>query len=210
MRLHRAFLLTTALIFTSGVTGALAQTASPRFEIGAGTSVLRLTRSETTTAGVSGRMSLDITNWLAMEGEMTFFPNDDITIRNSTIDADFGIAHNRRRVDGLFGAKITHRRSRYGIFGKVRPGFTHLTNNGVQCVGEDCARILLLFRTDAYRTEFALDLGGGFEFYPSARTVARFEFGDMVIRHRSDAPPCWTEACTSHNFTTRIGGGFRF
>src|SRR5215217_9181466 len=108
MRLHRAFLLTTALIFTSGVTAALAQSASPRFEIGAGTTVLRLTRSDTTTAGVSGRVSLDITTWLAMEGEMTFFPNDDITIRNSAVDADFGIAHNRRRVDGLFGAKLTH------------------------------------------------------------------------------------------------------
>ena len=210
MKAFRLLLLATIMIFTSGITAASAQPASPRMEVGGGATVLRLTKSDTSTAGITGRFSFDVTNWLAMEAEVTFFPNDDITIRNSGIAADFGIAHNRRRTDGVFGAKIGYRSTRYGLFGKVRPGFTHLTDQGVQCVGEVCTRLLMLLARDEYQTEFALDLGGGFEFYPSPRTVARFEFGDMMIRHRSVAPPCWTESCTSHNFTTRIGGGFRF
>jgi hypothetical protein len=77
----------------------------------------------------------------------------------------------------------------------------------MECSGELCTRILV--PRDEYRTEFAMDFGGGLEFYPSARTVTRIEFGDTVIRHRSIAPPC-SAGCTSHNFTTRIGGGFRF
>lgn len=210
MNPHPLFLLSITAILTVTSSGAFAQTASGRIEVGGGASVHRLTRSDTTTAGMTGRVSFDITSWLSAEAEVTLFPSDDIVIRDSVLMVDFGIVHSRRRADGLFGLKIGHRGSRYGVFAKVRPGFTHLTNQGVECIGEDCARILILFAPDRYRTEFALDLGGGFEFYPSRRTVARFEFGDTMIRHRSFAPPCWANTCTSHNFTTRIGGGIRF
>ena len=68
---------------------------------------------------------------------------------------------------------------------------------------------LMLFARPEYRTEFALDLGGIVEFYPTRRTVARVDFGDVMIRHRSAAvPPC--SDCTSHNFTSRFGIGLRF
>jgi len=193
-------------IFTLGINTAIAQ----RMEVGAGATVHRLSKSETTTAGFNGRFTIDLTNWLAAEAEITFFPSDDIVIPISPGFSNAGVGHYRKRTDGLFGVKIGHRGSRYGIFGKIRPGFTHLTNQGVECVGEDCARILMLLAQDEYRTEFALDLGGGFEFFPTPRTVARFEFGDTMIRHRSLAPPCFGFSCTSHNFTTRIGGGLRF
>jgi hypothetical protein len=210
MRPQRLFLLTLTLMLTHGITAAFAQQAFRRIEVAGGASILHLTRSDATAAGMTGRVSVDLTNWLSAEAEMTFFPSDDIIVRDSALSADFGVGHYRRRTDGFFGAKVGRRGARYGLFGKVRPGFTHLTNQGVRCIGEDCARILMLFAPDAYRTEFALDLGGGFEFYPSARTVARFEFGDTMIRHRSVAPPCWNETCTSHNFATRVGGGLRF
>jgi hypothetical protein len=74
-------------------------------------------------------------------------------------------------------------------------------------VGNGCA--LVLIALDTYRTEFALDLGGGIEFYPSRRTVARVELGDTIIRHRSFAPPC-PSGCTSHNLSSRLGIGVRF
>ncbi len=202
----RRYLLTIAAMVTCGITIASAQ----RMEVGAGATVHRLSKSETTTAGFNGRFTIDVTNWLAAEAEVTFFPSDDILIPFSPALSGAGIAHYRKRTDGLFGVKVGHRASRYGVFGRVRPGFTHLIDQGVQCVGEECARILMLLARDEYRTEFALDLGGGFEFFPTRRTVARFEFGDTVIRHRSFAPPCFGSPCTSHNFTTRIGGGLRF
>lgn len=206
MKPYRLLLLATAFILTCSVTGAFAQ----RMEVGGGASVHRLSKSDTTSAGFTGRFTFDLTRWLAAEAEVTFFPNDDILIRTQLPDAAFGVEHQRRRMDGLFGAKVGYRGSRFGVFGKVRPGFTHLMDQGVNCVGADCARILMLLAQDSYRTEFALDIGGGFEFFPSRRTVARFEFGDTMIRHNSFAPPCWQDTCTSHNFTTRIGGGVRF
>ena len=204
----RHLLLTSALVLACGIGNTFAQ----RMEVGGGAAVHRLSKTDTTSAGVTGRFSVDVTKWLTAEAEMTFFPNDDITLRTTLPDVDFGLVYERRRTDGFFGAKIGYRGSRYGVFGKVRPGFTHLTSQGMDCVGDDCARILMLslVAPSSYRTEFALDLGGGFEFYPSRRTVTRVEFGDTMIRHNSLAPPCWQNTCTSHNFTTRIGGGVRF
>ena len=91
----------------------------------------------------------------------------------------------------------------------MRPGFVRLSDQCVDCVGEVCALATMLLARPVYRTEFALDLGAVLEFYPSARTVARVDFGDTMIRHRSQAaPPC--SNCTSHNFASRIGIGFRF
>ena len=203
----RHLLPTALLTLTCGLSGALAQ---ERIEVGGGAAIHRLTKSDTTTAGVAGRFTYDITNWFAAEAEVAFFPSDDIIIRSVAAGADFGVGHYRTRTDALFGVKIGQRGTRYGVFGKVRPGFTRLSNQGVECIGDDCARILMLLAEDSYRTEFALDIGGGFEFFPTRRTVTRLEFGDTMIRHRSFAPPCGGNSCTSHNFTTRIGGGVRF
>jgi hypothetical protein len=68
----------------------------------------------------------------------------------------------------------------------------------------------VLLARPAYKTEFAFDLGGGLEIYPSVRTVARFELGDTMIRHRSLAPPWPRTTRTSQNLSSRIGIGFRF
>jgi outer membrane protein with beta-barrel domain len=184
--------------------------AGRRVEVGGQASLLNLSRSDSTSAGIGGRVSFDLTRWIAAEAEMTFFPNDDIIVRSAIPGVHLDIGHFRRRTDGFFGVKVGARGRRYGVFAKARPGFTRLTNQGTSCIGEDCARVLMLFLPDRYRTEFAFDLGGGLEVYPTARTVARFEFGDTMIRHNSMAPPCWTDVCTSHNFSTRIGGGVRF
>jgi hypothetical protein len=108
------------------------------------------------------------------------------------------------------GVKLGMRGERLGIFAKVRPGFARLTDRGQECLGIDCARVLMLRALPSYRTEFALDLGGGLEFYPSARTVTRLELGDTMIRHRSLAPPCPASTCTSHNLSSRFGVGLRF
>ena len=210
MQLRRVASLTAALLFALDLASALAQSSPPRFEVGGGATVLRLSRNDATTVGISGRFTVDITKWLSAEAETTFFPSDDIFIREQWPTIDLTLGHLRRRTDGFFGVKFGTRGSRYGGFGKVRPGFTHLTDEGVTCTGADCARILLPARLDRYRTEFALDVGAGFEFFPSRRTVARVDLGDTIIRHRSDAPPCRTDSCSSHNFTTRIGGGVRF
>ena len=90
---------------------------------------------------------------------------------------------------------------------KLRPGVTRLYHKCFGCVGEGCA--LVLIARNIYRTELAFDFGGGVEFYPSRRTVARLELGDTVISHRSFAPPC-PSGCASHNLSSRVGLGVRF
>jgi hypothetical protein len=213
MRTVRIVLTLLTAISVLGVTAASAQ-SSRRLEIGGQASLLRLSDFDTTNGGIGGRMTVDIWKGVAADAEVQFFPNDNIFLPigagPSGVPLEARVAHSRRRTDGFFGVKIGNRGQKYGLFAKVRPGFTRLTDRGIQCVGIDCARILMLLVRDEYRTEFALDLGGGVEFYPSARTVTRVEFGDTMIRYRSFAPPCWADRCTSHNFSTRIGGGVRF
>ena len=199
-----------ALLLSLDAAIAAAQSPPTRFEAGGGASILRLSRSDATTVGIHGRLTVDLTTWLSAEAEASFYPDDDIVVRAEVPTVDLALGHHRRRTDGFFGVKVGGRRGRYGVFGRVRPGFTRLTDEGVTCMGVDCARILLPARLDEYRTEFALDVGGGLEFFPSRRTVARIDLGDTIIRHRSDAPPCRAEHCTSHNVSARIGGAVRF
>ena len=106
--------------------------------------------------------------------------------------------------------KVGRRSERFGAFIKARPGLTRLADKGTECIGRGCDVVLMLLYRPSYRTELAFDLGGGIELYPSARTVARVEFGDTMIRHRSPAPPCPSRECTSHNLASRFGLGFRF
>jgi hypothetical protein len=195
------------------VTPAVAQSDRPAIEVGGQVTLLRLTDSSTTSTGFGGRFSVNLFRWLSVDTEMNYFPSDDFKVAPSIPDPPppsyqpAWISYQRRRTELLAGARIGYRGDRWGLFGKVRPGFTHLTNEGINCAGAGCA--LMLFAVPEYRTEFALDLGGVAEFYPTRRTVARFDFGDTMIRHRSTAvPPC--AECTSHNFTSRIGIGLKF
>lgn len=190
---------------------ATAQTAAERLEVAANLNVLRLSDFDATQAGLGGRVSFDLTRHAALEGELAFFPKDRIVQPPSaTAFGPFQIASERRRMDALFGLKVGTRRDRFGVFAKARPGITRLIDRGTACEGPGCATILMLIARNTYRTEFALDFGGGIELYPSARTVARFELGDTLIRHRSSAPPCPASSCTSHNLSSRLGIGYRF
>jgi hypothetical protein len=196
------------VVFVASVGTASAQSDPSRFEAGVQASVLRLSDFGSTSTGIGGRFTFNVAKWAALEAESNFFPQDDVRLPSTTVE--FRVTHYRRRTDAFFGAKLGMRGERLGLFAKVRPGFTVLSERrgSPGCEGEVCA-LALLIRPE-YRTEFALDLGGVLEFYPSRRFVARFELGDTVIRHRSTAPPCWGETCTSHNVSSKFGIGMRF
>ena len=211
MTIRRLLSTSLLLAFAGGVPLASAQPASERFEVAANLSVLRLSDFDSTRAGIGGRVSFDLTKWAAIEGEVAFFPKDRVVeSESSTGFGPFRIASNRRRTDALAGVKIGSRSDRFGFFVKARPGVTRLVDRGSGCEGPGCAVILMLIARPTYRTEFAFDLGGGVELYPTARTVARFELGDTMIRHRSTPPPCPAGQCTSHNLSSRLGIGYRF
>jgi hypothetical protein len=116
------------------------------------------------------------------------------------------LIYHRRRIDAFAGMKAGYRANRFGVFAKVRPGFSRLFDRGIECGGDVCA--LMLFAPPSYGNEFALDLGGVVEFYPPGRFLARIDVGDTLVRRRALAPPC--SACTNHNFSIRFGMGVRF
>lgn len=211
MNTRRVIVPTLLLVSLLGVRAASAQAVSERVEVAASVSLLRLSDFGATNAGVGGRVSFDLTKWIALDGEVNFFPHDRIDNPESdTSVGPFHLANDRSRTDALFGVRVGARTGRVGAFVKARPGVTRLSDKGTECIGSGCAVIQMLRATGTNRSEFAFDLGGGIELYPTARTVARVDLGDTMIRHRSDAPPCQTSQCTSHNFSSRFGLGYRF
>lgn len=197
------------IVIAASVGVAFAQDPDvPRFEVGAQAAVLRLDEAGTTGTGVGGRFTLNLSRWMAVEGETNFYPQDTLIAPASSFTPDLRVEYKRRRGDVFFGTKVGVRGERFGLFAKARPGLARLSDGGVLCTGDVCALILLM--VPEYRTEFALDLGGVFEVYPSARTVLRLELGDTIIWHRSVAPPCFGASCTSNNLASRFGAGLRF
>lgn len=209
MRIRFPVVSILVFVFVCAARVGSAQPAPSRFEIAAHAAMLRLSDFGATNAGIGGRFSIDLSRWLSFDAEANLFPSDDIALPASVV-ADVRVAHYRRRAEAFAGMKLGVRGEKLGVYAKLRPGFARLTDRGQECVGVDCARVLMLLARPTYRTEFAIDLGGGLEFYPSARTVTRLELGDTMIRHRSLAPPCPGSTCTSHNLSSRFGVGLRF
>ncbi|HET7696046.1 MAG TPA: outer membrane beta-barrel protein [Vicinamibacterales bacterium] len=211
MKTTRLFALALLCACAAGVRHASAQTPGERLEAAANLSMLRLSDVSGARAGLGGRLTFDLTRHVALEGELAFYPKDRIAgVLTETAAGSYRVVSERRRTDALFGVKVGARFDRFGVFGKARPGFTRLADRGTACEGPGCAVILMLIAPYQYRTEFAFDFGGGVEVHPTARTVARFEMGDTIIRHRSFAPPCPASECTTHNLSTRLGIGYRF
>lgn len=186
---------------------ALAQSRGRGGDVAIQATMLRLSDGDATNAGVGGRLTFDISRWGALDAEISFFPKDDFT-RATLTPLPGRFVYQRNRTEGFLGIKAGHRGDRVGVFAKARPGFTRLIGKRLGCHGDVCSLFLPSPFPPEYRTEFAFDLGAIVEFYPSARIFSRIDLGDVMIRHRSDPPPC--SDCTSHNFASRLGVGFRF
>ena len=200
-----------------GVVGSLAiaasaafgQSGSSRVEVGGQVNVLRLSDSSDINVGFGGRVTFDLARWVSVEGEYQFVPLDALEMTSTTIGGSVvGLRYERRRSTGLFGVKAGYRGERMGLFAKVRPGFTVLSDRGLGCLGDVCA--LMLLAVPEYRSEFALDFGSVVEIYPSSRWLARIDVGSLMIRHRSTAPPCAFGDCTTFNLATSFAMGIRF
>ena len=227
--MNRTFLLAlfSALAFYTGVTRAQSDDA-PRTEVGvqftSATLIEPVGSGSDTRPGFGGRVTYNLTGSVALESQVDFFP---INERRSY---DGG-----RTVQALFGVKAGKRFERFGIYGKARPGFVRFSRavTGYERVPFPPSFIapeqfpggeFPLPRFGA-RTEFATDIGGVVEFYPSRRIVTRFDIGDTIIRYgartrafqvyegtplRSVVREFRQDAITTHNFQFSAGVGFRF
>lgn len=192
-------------VFRLGLGGALlffasnlwAQSEVPRLEVGAHFSYFRLASfgapSETSNdAGVGGRFTVNLTRWLGAEAALNYFPKSD-TPGNRTI--------------GLFGMKAGWRGERWGIFAKARPGVLRFGNPRIPDPPFPFVGGCSGFR----QNNFALDVGGVVEGYPSRRTVVRVDAGDTIAKlERRCAYPPFKFPFTTHNPQVSVGFGFRF
>lgn len=187
-----------ALLVNSNV---IAQTDTPRYELGGQFSVLSRNRPTTqfedfppaileeftphyvNKPGFGARFTFNVTNKFALEVEGNFFPEPKKI---------FGVP------DGhifqcQFGGKFGKRFKKFGLFAKVRPGFVTFTETskftGFRLVfvrdpshGMDAFANEAQFRLGS-ATYFSTDIGGVVEFYPSRRIVTRFDIGDTIIRY---------------------------
>jgi hypothetical protein len=159
---------------------------TPKVELGAQYSLIRFRDLDTTDSGFGGRLTFNATSNFALEAEINYFPSDKD-----------GIFEGGRKTQGLFGVKTGVRSESAGIFGKLRPGFVHFSRD--------------LDGIENGRTEFAIDIGGVIEFYPSTNSVVRFDLGDTIVRFGDRVTTLGPiDSFTSHNFQFSVGVGVRF
>lgn len=161
--------------------------------------------------GFGGRFGYNFNRYFALEAEANYFPRDR--------DVDGG-----RKAQVLAGAKVGKRFEKVGLFGKARPGFMRFSQGDYRPGPGGCVAIfpppISCFESQP-KTNFALDLGGVVEFYPSKKTILRFDAGDTmiffgdrnVVATNPDSFPIAIlprSSETKHNLQISAGFGFRF
>jgi hypothetical protein len=183
-------------LLSAPVRSAQAQTHTPKFEVGGQFSLLSFDpftsdgrrREE---YGGGGRFTFNFWKYIAAEAQLDYFPQTD-SIRIGIVNVPlFG-----SKTLGVFGAKAGARGKRFGVFGKARPGFIHFSSvPGVACISAPCPQHA--------KTNFAFDVGAVLEYYPSRRTVVRFDADDTIIHYQRYVG-------TNHNAQISAGVGVRF
>ena len=159
-----------------------AQSDLPRFEA-AGQFGLLYTGYRDVAGG--GRFSFNASEMFALETSVDYFPQDRFGEGKKTLS--------------LFGVKVGPRTDSAGVFTTIRPGFIKFSNQFVG--GAGCDPLILNSTCFDSRNHFAFDIGGGFEFFPTNKTVFRFDIGNLLIRFSGQ---------NSNNLIMDVGFGFRF
>lgn len=220
MRRRKAFLLVigSLLCLTLSYVTTTAQTDEvPRYEVGAQfTSITKPDFSGgATEPGFGGRFTFNFNRSVALEAVGNFFPHQCFSCGSN----------NGNITQGLVGVKAGKRFQRWGIFAKARPGVVSFSRGDGKYESTGGGGLFPFQFVQRRLTNFAFDLGGVLEFYPSKRIVTRFEAGDTMITYRrrdsnflSFDPvtgvvtlvPFSLPGSTRHNFQFSAGVGFRF
>jgi hypothetical protein len=194
----------------------LAQTSEvPKYEVaGEFTSMDRQNFSGGTESGVGARFTFNLNKIFSLETAAYYLPR-----------TCFSCEHNGTVTEVVGGLKVTKRFEKWGIFAKGRPGLVSFSRGEFNVVSAPTTPSFP-FEFEFNRVNsFAVDAGGGVEFYPSKRIVTRFDVGDTIIHFSrrqtntviSDLSgttftlvPITTPAKTTHNFQFMASVGFRF
>jgi hypothetical protein len=189
-------------ILFSGLTLS-AQDKPPKFEVGAQYSYLGSDGPSfgkwSYNSSLGGRVVYNPLRWLSLEAEMNFFVEEP-SGRN--------VFQGGRAFQGQFGPKFGIRKGRFGIFGKVRPGFFSFGDAllDIRALGPP-----VQLETGRL-TVPALDSGGVLEIYPSRRWTFRFDLGNtsLFYRERSMTLGGSVPGQTRNSFQFSSGVLFRF
>lgn len=221
MKRYAIIMLAVAMLLLVSRNASAQQDETKKFEVGAQFSMLAIADEfdEGTRAqpGVGGRFAYNLTQRLALEAEINFFPRND----RATAFRNGG-----RAVESFFGVKYGKRFQKFGVFAKARPGLISFSQGlAVLTPAGTTTDSFPIFNVRFERlTHFAFDLGGVVEFYPSRRIFFRLDAGDTVIRYGQTtvnnfsltssgglvSTPISVPGDTSHNFQLSAGVGFRF
>jgi hypothetical protein len=161
-----------ALLFSALIVpAARAQEEYSRFEVSGQLSLIRLLDSSGNAQshlGFGGRLDINLTRRLALESQVDFFPHPA---------SPFLQSQGGRALQGMFGirGKVIQSK-RFAVYGLLRPGLIHFEKVGVFSPTPPS------FFTTRPATYFLINLGGGIEFYPSPRLIARFEISGNPYR----------------------------
>jgi hypothetical protein len=153
-------------------------------------------------SGVGGRFGYNFHKYVALDAEVNFFPESHLA------NEEFG-----QKMQGFIGVKAGVRNDKVGVFAKARPGvmwFGEFSSRGgcsSTAFGSVCGV--------SHEKDFAMDLGGVFEYYPTDRLIVRADVGDTIIRYqerqtRIGSLPVLVPAATKNNLQISLGIGWRF
>ncbi len=109
-------------------------------------------------SGVGLNFDYNLTRGVAFDSALNFIP---------------GQQGAQAMTQGLFGIKMGGRFDRFGLFGKIRPGFIYY-KDAIPGGGDTTPNSL---------TRFACDFGGVVELYPAHNSTVRFDVGTTLVRY---------------------------
>jgi hypothetical protein len=191
------------LFFSAGKCVAHAQAGESKLEVSALYTSINLGAFDSRESGVGLRLSYNINNYLAVEGEGNVF---EFSIGDHPTD-DFLAAQ------GLLGVKTGLRNKRVGVFAKLRPGVVNFPELKVR--RGFCFPLGTCDRSGRSGNRLAVDAGAVVEVYPSESFVVRVDVGDTMIRFKDDMLSRFPNNVRikdgfSHNLQLSGGVGFRF
>jgi hypothetical protein len=202
--MYRAILVITAVALLASPWPSAAQTNDTRFQVAGHLALVSSSEFEGLDIGIGVRGSWSALSMLSVEAEMTLYPDD----------WPESVPFSQRRIDAFFGATAGPVLGRVRPFAKVRPGFVTFSEAPGPFA---CIAIFpppLACRLAAGTTAFALDLGGGLEVFPSARTVVRVDMSDRLVRYPGPVLDrdftAREESFFGHDFRFSVGAGVRF
>jgi hypothetical protein len=168
--------------------------------------------------GIGGRVTYNLNKHIAIEAEVNFFPSDRLSRTGKERDRIFNTPEairnyhepQGRKIQLNAGPKIGYRGKKIGIFGKVRPGLFYVGRYPIIEFLSFTGSTTGVAASERKTAFFSVDVGGVAEFYPSKRTILRFDIGDTIIKYRSLVPKNLNPGFTKHTLQTSIGFGFRF